>query len=85
LPYKKALIISSVAAVVLSYMLARVTSLGIWALIIAPIIVSLAYNFWKWPSYVLRLYNSSFCTFVKSGFDFSVNILNETIKKIQKQ
>ncbi len=85
LPYTKAFIISSVAAVVLSYMLARVTSLGIWALIIAPIIVSLAYNFWKWPSYVLRLYNSSFCTFVKSGFDFSVNILNETIKKIQKQ
>lgn len=84
LPYTKAFIITSVAAVVLSYLLTRITSLGIWALIIAPIIVSLAYNFWKWPSYVLKLYNVSLVSFVKSGLIFSVNILDTIISKIRR-
>lgn len=85
LPYTKSFIISSIVAVVLSYVLIKYTEFGIWSLVISPIIVAFSYNIWKWPSYVLRLYNSSFCTFVKSGFDFSINILNEAIKKIQKQ
>lgn len=54
LPYTKAFIISSIISVVLSYLVASLTNMGVWALIIAPIVVALAYNSWKWPAYVFK-------------------------------
>lgn len=53
LPYTRAFIITAVLSVMTSYICARYLSFGLWALIICPLIVSLAYNFWKWPRFVL--------------------------------
>lgn len=83
LPYTKSFIVSSVIAVLLSYFLTRFTNLGIWALVLSPLIVAFSYNLWKWPLYVLKLYNVSLCTFTKNGLSFSVNILNDIIKRIK--
>lgn len=55
LPYTKTFIISSLVTVVLSVCLVKFTNLGIWALVISPIVVSL-YNVWKWPRYVKKNY-----------------------------
>lgn len=83
LPYTKSFIVSSVIAVLLSYFLTRFTNLGIWALVLSPLIVAFSYNLWKWPLYVLKLYNVSLFTFTKNGLTFSVNILNDIIKRIK--
>lgn len=83
LPYTKSFIVSSVIAVLLSYFLTRFTSLGIWALVVSPLIVAFSYNLWKWPLYVLKLYNVSLLTFTKNGLCFSLKILNDIINRIK--
>lgn len=85
LPYTKAFIISSIIAVFLSYLLTRYTKLGIWALVISPLMVAFAYNFWKWPHYVFNLYNVSLCKFLKNGISFSFGILSESISKVVRK
>ena len=55
LPYSNTLIVSSLITVVLSICLVKSTDLGIWALVISPIIVSM-YNLWKWSCYVMKNY-----------------------------
>lgn len=55
LPYTKTYIVSSLITVLLSICLVKYTDLGIWALVISPILVSL-YNVWKWPYCVKKYY-----------------------------
>lgn len=54
LPYTYPFVVSSIISLLFSYILASYTDMGIWALIIAPLLVAIVYNVWKWPSYVLR-------------------------------
>lgn len=68
IPYTQAFIVSAVIATVLSYVLAAYTSLEIWALVIAPTVVAIAYNAWKWPQHALTALNMSAGTFLKQGF-----------------
>lgn len=84
LPYTKAFIISSVVAVVLSYLITKFTGLGIWALVISPLVVAFSYNLWKWPLYVLKLYNTTIIDFVKNGLSFTNNLVKETSAKIKR-
>ena len=68
LPYTKAFIISSFVSVGLSFLMVKLFEMGIWALIMAPIIVTVTYNLWKWPTFVLnRLLHVSFYEFVQDG------------------
>jgi len=83
LPYTKAFIISSVVAVLLSYLLTKYTGVGIWGLVLAPLIVAFSYNVWKWPLYVLNLYDVSLSTFIKSGFSFSKTVLSDVVTKLK--
>lgn len=83
LPYTKAFIISSVVAVLLSYLLTKYTGVDIWGLVLAPLLVAFSYNVWKWPLYVLNLYDVSLYTFIKSGFSFSKTILSEVVSKLK--
>ena len=77
IPYSKAFIVSSIATVLLSYVTAKYSSWGIWALIISPLVVSLLYNAWKWPHYAIYgVIGTNLCDFIKSGIkDFKTNIL----------
>lgn len=54
IPYTRGFIISSIITIVLSFLSAYFTKMGIWSLILPPLIVSLAYNAWKWPKYVFN-------------------------------
>lgn len=52
--YYKAFFISSLGGIIGSFLLLKFTSLGIWGLVLAPIVIQALYNNWKWPQYVLR-------------------------------
>jgi O-antigen/teichoic acid export membrane protein len=67
IPYNKAFIISSITSAILSYALAELTTIGVYAIVAAPIVVTVAYNLWRWPIYVLRYTNFSMKEFIKIG------------------
>lgn len=48
-PYFKAAIISGICTVIMLFLLTGNLNMGIWGMIIAPGIVQLAYQNWKWP------------------------------------
>ena len=81
LPYTKAFFYSSIISVVVSYFLARFTTLGLWGILIAPIIVAACYNMWKWPLYVLTLYKVSIKEFFIAGWNYSVQLYRVRIRK----
>lgn len=82
LPYTKAFILSSVAAVILSLFMTKFTSLGVWALIVAPILITASYNLWKWPLYVLKIYDSDILSFLKNGWNYTVLSLCSYVNRI---
>lgn len=53
-PYAFAFIISGLAGVFISYLLIRYSTLGIWGIVIGQVIPQILFNFWKWPSIVLK-------------------------------
>lgn len=80
LPYTKAFFYSSIISVVVSYILARFTSLGLWGILLAPIIVAACYNIWKWPLYVLKLYDISLRNFVHHGCDYVITLASNYLR-----
>ena len=52
-PYAFAFIISGLAGLLLSYLMIRFTSMGVWGIIIGQIVPQALYNYWKWPRVVL--------------------------------
>jgi len=81
LPYTKAFFYSSIISVVVSFLLVRLTSLGLWGILIAPIIVAACYNMWKWPLYVLTLYKVSLPIFIKTGWNYSIQLCRNRMIK----
>lgn len=80
LPYTKAFFYSSIISVVVSYLLARFTSLGLWGILIAPIIVAACYNMWKWPLYVMKMYNVTFSEMIKRGVSYTTQFVKSSIR-----
>ena len=81
LPYTYPFIISSFFSVILSFFFAKV-GLGLWALIIAPLIIACLYNAWRWPLYVLKENGMGIVGFCRVGVDFIKDIvLNKIIKR----
>lgn len=68
LPYTIPFVISSLCSVILSFIMARYSEMGVWALIIAPLIVALSYNAWRWPLYVLKDNRVGFREFISIGY-----------------
>ena len=56
-PFFKAAIISGVATVILLFVLIRYEQTGLWGMILAPGIVQIAYQNWKWPSVLIKELN----------------------------
>lgn len=68
LPYTKSFIITAIVSVFVSFIFVDVFKMGIWALILSPLIVNLAYCGWYWPRYVIRrLLNIRLSDFIKLG------------------
>lgn len=53
-PFFKAAIISGIATVILLFVLIDIFNLGVWGMILAPGIVQIAYQNWKWPSVLIK-------------------------------
>lgn len=66
-PYTRSYIITGIGSVALSFALASFTGMGIWSLIIAPCIVFMIYNAWRWPLYLLRMLGTSALEFAATG------------------
>lgn len=77
LPYTVSFVVSSIISVVISYVLASITSMGIWALIVAPLITALCFNAWYWPRYVLKESSISVNGFVHLGCIAVHEMLNQ--------
>lgn len=81
IPYVKAYVFTSFMSFLLSLVLVYTTNLGIWALIVSPIIVSI-YNLWRWPNYVCcKLLRVPFLTFCKKGY---LDALEQLVTYCQK-
>lgn len=78
IPYMLPFIISSVITLILEFILFEITNMHQWVLLVAPIIVQLCYNNWKWPAIVLRDFGLSVIDFYKMG-------ALEIIKNIKKR
>lgn len=69
-PYAKAYVLTGMASVAGSMLCAAFTDLGLWSLILPPIVAILSYNVWKWPAEALRrLGNPPLLDFVREGID----------------
>lgn len=83
IPYAKSFVIASFASVILSFVYAKYFNFGIWALIVSPICVSLAYNAWKWPTYVVyELLQTNFIVFLKSGYVGALQYIKKILNRI---
>lgn len=68
LPYTNSFVITAIASVLLSYIMASFTNLGLWALILPPLIVSLSFNAWYWPNYVIsKILDIGTLEFIRTG------------------
>lgn len=80
LPYTKAFIVSSILSVLGSYLLLKYTSIGVWALIVAPLFVSFCYNIWKWPKYILNHSETSLIKFLTIGYNEALTLVNDIFR-----
>jgi hypothetical protein len=53
-PFFKASIISGVGTLILLFIFFKYTNFGIWSMILAPGIVQVLYQNWKWPLVVIK-------------------------------
>jgi O-antigen/teichoic acid export membrane protein len=53
-PFFYADVITGIATVVIMFLLLQFTNLGIWSLLLAQFATGLAYNYWKWPLYLIK-------------------------------
>lgn len=80
LPYVRAYVISAVAGIVLSVALLLVTNMGVWALVLGPLVVQTSYNGWKWPLYASRALGTNEYELLSSGFR---NLKDNAVQKIR--
>lgn len=81
IPYSNALVLSSFVTVILSFVFTKYMNMGIWALITAPLIVSLSYNAWKWPNYVFENYlKMTLSEYLLMGYEASIVYIKKLVK-----
>lgn len=83
LPYTKPFFYSSFISVIVSYFFAKFTILGLWGILLSPILVSAAYNMWKWPLYVLNKYDVTIGEFLNCGIAYTKELIKN--KKYNKK
>lgn len=77
IPYMIPFVISSMMGIVIAITFIKLTNIGEYGLVIAPMLCQLIYNNWKWPRFVLKEINTSYFALYKIG-------TKEIIKKTQK-
>lgn len=69
IPYYKSYVISALFSVLISLIVTKFMSYGLWGLVCTQIIVNLIYNNWKWPSYLLKKINMKYYEIYSVGFN----------------
>lgn len=67
IPYSRAYVLTGLISVGLSFLCAKYTSIGMWSLVIPPLLVLLGYNGWKWPRVALDKLSVSFSEIIIYG------------------
>ena len=70
IPYVWSYLISSVAAIALSCVLAAWFGLGMWGILLGQVVAQAAYNFWKWPKLMLDELETSLAGSLARGFTY---------------
>lgn len=73
IPYWPSYVISAACSLLLSIVLVSKFNLGIMGLVVAPLVVNLAYNFWKWPVYLMKRVNLQYTEIYTIGFRYLKN------------
>lgn len=76
-PYYKASILSGIGIVSFSFILLKYSNLGLNGVIFAPLIIQLLYNFWKWPVFFMKKFNTNYKELVQLGCLFLKNQFKE--------
>jgi hypothetical protein len=66
-PFVKASLLSGGIIGLLTFILLKYTSLGLWAVVLPQLIVQLCYNNWRWPLYVMNDLNLSVHNMIYTG------------------
>jgi len=79
IPFVKASLISGIIYIIISFLLLKYTSIGLYAVIIPGLLVQLAYNNWKWPLEASKMLKVNYSFIWKSSFKTMHNLLAERI------
>lgn len=69
IPYYLAFVLSGICSVTFSAGLAAWSGLGIWSLVVAPTLVLISYNIWKWPRVALEMLGSTALGCLEAGVE----------------
>jgi O-antigen/teichoic acid export membrane protein len=83
IPYMKQYLVSGFFIVLISLVLIKYTSLGLWSIIISQGSVQLVYNYWKWPTLVCQEFNTSFFNLLRTGLADICQRSRLSLSKIQ--
>ena len=67
IPSPTATLLTAFAIILLELITLRFLHLGLWGLIISPLVAGMAYTWWKWPQIVLKDLNASYLRLVTIG------------------
>lgn len=81
-PYMPAFVISSITGIILTLIIIKFTNIGIWSLIVGPLIVQAVYNNWKWTHVVMSRLETTLLQTLKNGFKYWIHtVLNKAKTK----
>lgn len=75
IPYLRGYLCAAICGIVFSVVLVGFTDLGVWGLVLGPMISQLLYNNWKWPSYVMRELGTTYLSVLADGMRYWVGKL----------
>lgn len=67
IPYMLGYIVAAVLGVVVSIVLLMIDGIGVWSLVLGPLIAQLIYNNWKWPLYLSKKLELPYHRLIKCG------------------
>lgn len=79
-PYMPAFVISSVLGILLSLLMAKFTTIGVWSLIVGPAMAQGVYNNWKWTHVVMHRLDVTLFATLKNGFSYWGSLIYKKIR-----
>lgn len=84
IPSPKAVLITAVSQIVLTTLMLQFTTLGIWALLLGPVISGCSYTLWKWVDIELKNLHLSVGKYYLIGFSELVELIEQTFVQLKR-